>query len=153
MCRKIVLNLLRFLSLSIGSLLGAGSCFHSTLYGPPMYGEPYADYTISGTVLSSDQVQPVSGLLVSLRDTTAGAASMDSVLTDSLGMYALKFSSYPEDHFWLVQVKDIDSTAHGYFRTLDTVVSVPRSDLRDSTGIYKGHAEIDVDLKVQRNGQ
>jgi|WetSurMetagenome_2_1015567.scaffolds.fasta_scaffold04603_7 putative lipoprotein (rSAM/lipoprotein system) len=147
--RKASLHVLRFLSLVIGGVLG----LFCNRPGPiPTYGMPYADYQISGTVLSADQDAPVKGLSVSLRDTLNASAITDSGVTDSLGRYSLQFSGAPWENTWVLKVRDVDSIENGSFRAKDTVISIPESDLREPSGNwYEGHGEKIVDVKIARN--
>jgi putative lipoprotein (rSAM/lipoprotein system) len=150
--QKVTFRFLKLLCLPITAILGIFCSFGGCMYGPaPAYGMPHADYKVSGTVLSSDQNLPIKGLLVSIRDTANTAGIFDSTKTDSLGKYSLQFSRAPWNSTWDLKVKDIDSTENGSFLNKDTIISIPESELREPSGNwYEGHAEKNVDLKIDR---
>jgi putative lipoprotein (rSAM/lipoprotein system) len=136
------------ISATLGVLCNTGGC---TSTPTPLYGMPSADYTVSGKVQSFDSGEPIEGILVSIRDTSESSVIMDSIKTDSSGRYYLEFSNAPSDNIWYLRAKDIDSTENGLFLTKDTIVSVSESDLKEPGGSwYIGHAEINVDLKIER---
>ena len=113
---------------------------------------PYADFKVTGTVLSADQNLPIGGLSVSLRDTMEASGIIDSARTDSLGRYSLVFSEAPWGNVWLLGVKDIDSSKNGLFIGKDSVISKPNLQGGDGKW-YDGHGEKTVDLKMDRSIQ
>jgi putative lipoprotein (rSAM/lipoprotein system) len=150
--RKIVFRFLKFLSVSISALLAIffnfDGCISNTA---PEYGVPSADYKISGSVLSSDQLLPIKGLSVSIRDTLTTTATIGTTKTDSLGWYSLQFSAFPRDNIWKLNVEDVDANENGSFMTKDTTISILQRDLKGASGNwYQGHAEKTVDLKLDR---
>jgi putative lipoprotein (rSAM/lipoprotein system) len=151
--RKATFRFLKLLSHAIGAVLGIFCTFGGCMYGPaPEYGMPHADYKVSGTIVSSDQNLPIKGLFVSIRDTANVSNIIDSAKTDSLGKYSLQFSHPPWENTWDLKVKDNDSIENGSFKTKDTVVSIPKSDLKEPSGNWNdGHGEKTIDLKVDRN--
>lgn len=150
--RKAILCFLKLASISIGAVLGI---FCTSANEPaPLYGMPYANYTISGTVRSTDQNLPVKALLISLKDTGSLSELIDSTRTDSLGRYSLEFTVAPHENVWLLGVRDVDSSDNGSFLPKDTVVSIPQSELKDPSGTWNyGHAEKTVDMIINRNTQ
>ena len=150
--RAITLRCLKLLSLIISTLLGIFCNSISKMNETEgAYGMQYADYKVSGTVVSSDQNLAVKGLLIIVRDTMGTYKRLDSTMTDSLGRYSLEFSGPPFDNIWDLNVKDIDSTENGSFFSKDTTISIPESELKGRDApYYLGHAEKKVDLKLDK---
>jgi putative lipoprotein (rSAM/lipoprotein system) len=150
--RKVSSVFFKIVCLPISATLGIFCNFGGCMYGPaPEYGMPSADYKISGTIMSSDQNKPISGLLVSIRDTMQTTGLIDSIKTDSLGRYSLQFIWPLSDYTWKLKVEDIDSTENGSFIAKDTAISISESELKDPDGQwYMGHAEKNIDLKIDR---
>lgn len=146
-------RVLKLLSLIISVVLGlfCDSDNSGGLNQPVEYGMPHADYKISGKVISSGNSLPVEGLRVSIRDTVALSTLNTSAITDSDGRYSLEFTTALWNNTWHLQVKDIDSIENGLYKTKDTTVSIPQSELNKRGGRWNyGHADKTIDLKVDR---
>ena len=136
------------LSLLVSAIMGI-FCSSGCGMNKVAYGMPHADYKISGTVVSSVHELPIKGLLITMRDTMSSYGNLDSTKSDSLGRSSLERSGYPRDSTWDLSVIDIDSTENGSFASKDTIISIPKSELKDGDAPwYWGHGEKNVDIKL-----
>lgn len=150
--RKVTVKILKLICFPISAVLGLFCNFGGCMYGPALeYGMPSADYKISGTVKSSDELLPVKGLMVSISDTLEMSEILDSAKTDSSGRYTLQFSDVPLNHAWKLTVKDIDLKENGSFLTRDTIIAIQSSELKEPDGNWNyGHAEKNIDVNIDR---
>jgi putative lipoprotein (rSAM/lipoprotein system) len=152
---NVLFRILKLTSLGLSSILGLfcnpGSI--GPMYGVVAeYGMPWADYKVSGTIHASDTRSVLSGIRVSLKDTTAGSCPIDTVYTDSVGKYAMTFSHAPWNNTWVLHAEDIDSAANGSYSAKDTIITIPDSTLDSASGSwYLGHGEKNVDLDLDVN--
>ena len=114
-----------------------------------LYGMPWADYKVSGTIYASNTHKALNGMKVTLTDTAYGSRPIHTQVTDSSGKYDFKFSGAPWNNSWILQAGDIDSTANGSYINKDTTITIPDSMLDSAVGAwYNGHGEKHVDLNL-----
>jgi putative lipoprotein (rSAM/lipoprotein system) len=149
--RKTSFGFIKFISLLISSLLGiffGSSCFYTVEYGMP-----HANYKIKGVVKAAKTGSPISGILVSLRDTLREKMVTDSTFSDSLGRYIFEYSDFPEISR-ILRAVDIDGNENGEFIQKDTIISIPESELTGGEGgWYHGYCEKNVDIQMDESQQ
>jgi len=148
-------RILKLLSLCLSSILGlfCNSNIATPVYGVVAeYGMPWAKYTVSGTIRTSDTRLPINGIRVTLRDTAAGSHPFDTVYTDTAGKYSVEYSNAPWDNTWILHAEDVDGSANGTYDAKDTTFSIPDTALDSANGAwYRGHGKKNIDLDLNRH--
>ena len=129
------------------SLLGfTTACF---IIGGAEYGTPHADFIVRGLVVSEKDNRPVKNIRVIMRDSTS-IYYRDSINTDLNGIYTLKITGFPKSINFNIDLKDIDGTANGEFRNLDTIVKFVNPVFTGGNKHwYNGQTEQEFDLKMK----
>jgi putative lipoprotein (rSAM/lipoprotein system) len=148
-------RILKLLSLCLSAILGlfCNSNVATPVYGVVAeYGMPWAKYTVSGTIRTSDTQTPINGIRVTLRDTAAGSQPFDTVYTDTAGKYSVEFSNTPWYNTWVLDAEDVDGSANGEYDAKDTIISIPDTALDSASGSwYRGHGKKNIDLDLNRH--
>ena len=148
-------RILKLLSLCLSGILGLfcnSNTTDSVSHVVAEYGMPWAKYTVSGTIRTSDTRSPINGIRITLRDTTAGSYPFDTVYTDTAGKYSVEFSNAPWYNTWVLHAEDADGSANNEYDAKDTIISIPDTTLDSASGSwYRGHGKKNIDLDLNRH--
>jgi putative lipoprotein (rSAM/lipoprotein system) len=129
----------------LGSILGitafgCGGGGGAPLYGAPVpaYGMPYAEYTLSGTVVDSTTNDTISGISLSFDGKTATSG------TD--GVWSLNVSGFYCDQNCTLTIQDTDGTTNGSYT--DTTLALAPTRTAPGSGTMNNGAFEQKDIQV-----
>jgi putative lipoprotein (rSAM/lipoprotein system) len=102
------------------------------------YGTESVTFLLNGNIKSSNTNQPINQIIVSQNDI--------SVLSDSVGDFALKFEDYTDSKHFNIIFKDLDSMENGSFINKDTLISFDKVS-PNSNGEYTKTIDVRLDPK------
>lgn len=83
------------------------------------YGVPNADYVIKGKVTDKESQKPLKNIAVIKK--SRHSPKNDTVRTNALGDYELKFNDFPGEDYWVV-AKDLEGTDDGGWYGPDSIL-------------------------------
>lgn len=124
--------------------LGFGACDSGD--SPAMYGTPYAEYQVSGTV--TDQAgEPIEGIRVAVKRVDDTEQELGAGITDAEGEYRVEVNEFPLDEIEVSAV-DVDGAANGEFLTETKTVSIADEDYVGGEGFFEGTVTKTVDFEL-----
>ncbi len=105
------------------------------------YGTPHAKFIVNGKVAAIGTNTPIENIRVIM--------SRDTSFTDSQGKYQVSNTDFPANQTFQINFKDVDSTANGDYKSLDTTVEFVDPKFTDGDGHWNAgetSEEFDVEL-------
>ncbi len=131
------------------ALLGIGAGCEKPL-PVPEYGVPAADFIIKGKVTDKESQKPLKNIAVIKK--SRHSPKNDTVRTNALGDYELKFNDFPGEDYWVV-AKDLEGTDDGGWYGPDSILVNTKQMTqvkKGKGGWYDGIFEKkDADFKLQ----
>jgi len=115
--------------------------FSAILVTCAKYGSPMATYKAKGVVVSEKDGAPIEGIRAVLKTQPNGAWEMETVYTDSKGVFNLK--THDGYNLLYVELADVDGEKNGLFN--DTVVVADFSHVKFK-GSIREDSEVEKDL-------
>jgi putative lipoprotein (rSAM/lipoprotein system) len=103
-----------------------------------VYGTPFADYVLDGTVVSAETGDPIAGIEVEFSDREHSTA-----VTNSVGRWAISINNdLVCNTDCTIIVQDVDGDENGAFQDLQSVISLSHTDEGDGdwdNGRWEAH--------------
>jgi len=106
------------------------------------YGTPEGKFIVNGTVQSEETLAPIENIRIIM--------GYDTAFSDAAGKFEVSDLSFPESQSYLVNLSDVDGTAHGEFLSRDTLVNFTDPEFENGDGDwYQGETakQVIVNLK------